>query len=230
MYIQYEYIISEYIEREADPEGGLHAKQTVSVASALHRLCAKKRLSVSAADVRSVRTRKPDDAADGQVTCTNMQLTAKDEGPGSISRSMSGDQPHQSPSDVTVHAAFVQQRPLYVNLLDDLGSNDFFVIDGDSLLLECLSSPRIDVRHGGQPLHLFYLVEDFLQSLQACLNSRFCFVFYQRHESFWQAQDQPFLLLVRHLLQEHLRSTLQQTVHDFPSWHGPEWKEFTQEV
>lgn len=179
------------------------------------------------------RALQPKHAADGQMTYATMQSVTKDdrdaEFEGSSSRSRLEDQSHQSPSGA-VHAAFVKQRPLCVNLLDDLGSKDFFVIDGDSLLLECLSSPRIDVRHGGQPLHLFYLVEDFLHSLQACLNSRFCFAFYQHHESFWQAQDQSFLLLVRHLLQQHLRSTLQQTVHNFPSWQSPEWKEFIQEV
>ena len=155
--------------------------------------------------------------------------------PGSGDRPESGDRPgsedrsYQSAAE-RVHTDFAKQRPLYINLLDDLGSNDFFVIDGDSLLLECLSSPRIDVRHGGQPLHLFYLVEHFLHSLKACLNSCFCFAFFQRHESFWQGQDQSFLLLARKLLVQHLRSNLQQAVHDFPSWQSPEWQDFVKEV
>ena len=156
-------------------------------------------------------------------------MQSKDPNDGSSSRAEPGDKSHKLAAGI-LNKEYVKQRPLYVNLLDDLGSVDCFVIDGDSLLLECLSSPRVDMRHGGQPLHLFYLVEDFLHSLQACLNSRFCFAFFGHHESFWQGGDQSFLLLVRHVLQQHLRSTLQQTVHDFPSWHSPQWKEFIKEV
>ena len=125
---------------------------------------------------------------------------------------------------------FGKQRPLYVNLLDDLGSIDFFVIDGDSLLLECLSSTMLDLGHGGQPLHLFYLIEDFLQRLKACHNSQFCFAFFKEHESFWQGQHQSFPWVARHTLMQHLQSTLQQTVHDFPSWQSTTWKTFVREV
>ncbi len=125
---------------------------------------------------------------------------------------------------------FVKQRPLYINLLDDLGSTDFFVIDGDALLFECLTSPSIDLSHGGQPLHLFYLVEDFLHSLKACLNARFCFTFFQHHEGIWQGQDESFLLLARHILQQHLKSSLHQTVYTFPSWHSKAWLDFVNKV
>ena len=125
---------------------------------------------------------------------------------------------------------FGKQRPLYVNLLDDLGSIDFFVIDGDSLLLECLSSPTLDLGHGGQPLHLFYLIEDFLQRLKACHNSQFCFAFFQEHESFWQGQNQSSPWVARHTLLQHLQSTLQQSVHVFPSWQSTTWQTFVREV
>ncbi len=62
-----------------------------------------------------------------------------------------------------VGQAFSRQRPLYLNLLDDLGSLDFFAVDGDSLILDCLSSPITDLHHGGQMLQLCYLVENFCE-------------------------------------------------------------------
>ncbi|KAL3133315.1 putative ATP-dependent RNA helicase ddx60 [Trebouxia sp. C0009 RCD-2024] len=71
-----------------------------------------------------------------------------------------------SASNRTAQQAFLKQRPLYVNLLDDLGSGDFFVIDGDSLLLDALASLCRDACHGMQMLQLSYLVESFLDSLQ----------------------------------------------------------------
>lgn len=119
---------------------------------------------------------------------------------------------------------------MYNNLLDDLGAIDVFVIDGDSLLLECLSSPRVDLWHGGQPLHLFYLIEDFLQKLKACHNSHFCFAFFKERESFWQGINQSFPLVARHTLEQHLQSTLQQTVHVFPSWQSTIWQDFVKEA
>ena len=81
---------------------------------------------------------------------------------------------------------FVKQRPLYINLLDDLGSVDSFIIDGDALLLECVANPHNDLRHGGQPLHLIYLIENFIYSLKHCLNARFSFVFFDNHASIWE--------------------------------------------
>lgn len=125
---------------------------------------------------------------------------------------------------------FLSQRPLYVNLLDDLGSIDFCLIDGDALLLECLSSPLSDLRHGGQLLHIIYLVEDFLCSFKRCLNSRFSVVWFDNHKCLWQDAQQHFLLLARHVLQQHLAVTLQQSVHTFVSWQDAAWRQFVIEV
>lgn len=132
--------------------------------------------------------------------------------------------------DLDVQAAFVKQRPLYINVLDDLGSGDCFVVDGDCLLLQCLASPSLDLNHGGQMLHLTYLIEDFLHSLKACLNSRFNFVFFEHHAAMWSAQEQDFLLMARHILQQHLEFNLQQDVKYFPSWHSDAWQEYVQQV
>lgn len=127
-------------------------------------------------------------------------------------------------------ADFVKQRPLYINLLDDLGSTDFFVVDGDCLLLECLASPSVDLSHGGQMLHLIYMIEEFLHNLQGCLNARFCFVFFEEHAHIWQAQEDGFLSLARHTMQQHLRLTLQLRVLTCPSWDSQGWTDFVKRV
>ena len=125
--------------------------------------------------------------------------------------------------------AFLSQRPLYVNLLDDLGSGDFFIIDGDALLLDSLASLCRDASHGVQMLQLCYLVERFLDSLQKCLNSRFCFVFFQQHKEFWQ--QIPSYSLARCVLQNHLQCALGQTVHtDFACWHSLDWLQYVKQV
>ena len=134
-----------------------------------------------------------------------------------------------SASNATVRQAFLRQRPLYVNLLDDLGSGDFFIIEGDSLLLDALASLCRDPSHGVQMLQLFYLIESFLDSLQKCLNSNFCFVFFQQHKSFWQ--QSPCYSLARSALQSHLQCTLPQTVHTkFACWDSGDWLQYVKQV
>jgi len=130
-----------------------------------------------------------------------------------------------------VGQAFSRQRPLYLNLLDDLGSLDFFAVDGDSLILDCLSTPITDLHHGGQMLQLCYLVENFVNSLQNCLNARFCLVFFQEHKRLWYRQQNSFLLLARAILQQHLQKVLKLTVHtEFISWTSLDWLQFVQQV
>jgi len=130
-----------------------------------------------------------------------------------------------------VGQAFSRQRPLYLNLLEDLGSLDFFAVDGDSLILDCLSTPITDLHHGGQMLQLCYLVENFVNSLQNCLNARFCLVFFQEHKRLWYRQQNSFLLLARAILQQHLQKVLKLTVHtEFTSWTSLDWLQFVQQV
>ena len=132
-------------------------------------------------------------------------------------------------SSSVLQTTFLSRRPFYVNLLDDLGAGDFFVIDGDALLLDSLYCICRDARHGLQMLQLLYLVESFLDSLQKCLNSRFCFVFFRQHKRFWH--QSPSYSLARHVLQQHLKYALGQTVHtDFTSWHCQHWVQYVEQV
>ena len=121
--------------------------------------------------------------------------------------------------------AFLRQRPLYVNLLDDLGSSDFFVVQGDSLVLDCLSSSQIKHRHGGQMLHACYLVESFLHSLQNCLNARFCVVFFMEQQGLWQSSH-PFASLFHKVVKRHLHQRLKLTVHTFGGCASQDWLQY----
>ena len=51
----------------------------------------------------------------------------------------------------------------YLNILSDFVDAEIFLIDGDSLLLELFGEDSLDWSHGGQFLHLTYLLERFLQ-------------------------------------------------------------------
>ena len=135
-----------------------------------------------------------------------------------------------TPTMSPLQKAYHRQRPLYVNLLDDLGASDFFVIDGDCLLLDCLSSFITDLTYGGQSVQLCYLVEDFLHSLQHCLNASFCIVFFQQHDRFWQGHYAAYMLLMRQLLQQHLRQRLTLSVHTFDNWSCQEWLQYVKLV
>ena len=90
-----------------------------------------------------------------------------------------------------VHHAYSVQRPPYLNLLDDLGTTDCFLVDGDSLLLDLLSGfqqPQ-DWRHSCQTLPVVFQLERFVEALSACLNAKFSFVFFKEHEALWHAPE-----------------------------------------
>ena len=47
----------------------------------------------------------------------------------------------------------------YLDLVGDYAGKEKFFIEGDSLLLECFTSPQLDFCLGFQLLHATYLVE-----------------------------------------------------------------------
>lgn len=53
-----------------------------------------------------------------------------------------------------------------VDLVGDFAGDELFIIEGDSLLLECFSNDKLDFNPGFQVLHATYLVEKLLQKLQ----------------------------------------------------------------
>ena len=135
------------------------------------------------------------------------------------------------PSADLLTQVLARQRPPFSDLLDQLGAPDFFVIDGDSLLLDCLSRSSGNLQYGGQMSTLVFLLERFLHDLSACRGSTFEFVFSRRNDAWWRAFNQSFFSLARTVLQQHLRQVLRYTVHqDFDSWWSSDWLEFVQQV
>ncbi|KAJ5782615.1 hypothetical protein N7457_004389 [Penicillium paradoxum] len=53
-----------------------------------------------------------------------------------------------------------------VDLVGDFAGNELFIIEGDSLLLQCFSDKKLDFNPGFQVLHATYLAEQLLQKLQ----------------------------------------------------------------
>jgi hypothetical protein len=53
-----------------------------------------------------------------------------------------------------------------VDLVGDFVGDELFIIEGDSLLLQCFSNEKLDFNPGFQVLHATYLAEKLLQKLQ----------------------------------------------------------------
>ncbi|XP_070552422.1 probable ATP-dependent RNA helicase DDX60 [Ptychodera flava] len=114
--------------------------------------------------------------------------------------------------------------PKLVNLINDFVESQLFVIDGDSLVLEILSSPGLDFKHGGQYLHFIYLVEQFLQYFKE-RDGLFHIVFFKCMESVWLKT--PSMLLARQMVILHLqKNTEVKVLTEFDNWFGGEWKEY----
>lgn len=164
------------------------------------------------------------DASAGRANRSSVSL----EYPADVSSTR--DELRGQPAADSLTEILARQRPPYSDLLDQLGAPDFFVIDGDSLLLDCLSSSSVS-KFGGQMSTLFFLLERFLHDLCACQHSTFEFVFFRRNDVWWRAFNQPFFSLARTVLQQHLRQVLRYTVHQhFESWWSSDWLEFVQQV
>lgn len=60
--------------------------------------------------------------------------------------------------------------------------NEFFIIEGDSLLVDMLTCPdrAIDWTHGGQFLHLLWAIEEFINTLLNC-GAKFEVIFFDSH-------------------------------------------------
>ncbi|XP_070552614.1 probable ATP-dependent RNA helicase DDX60 isoform X2 [Ptychodera flava] len=114
--------------------------------------------------------------------------------------------------------------PKLVNLINDFVESQLFVIDGDSLVLEILSSPGLDFKHGGQYLHFIYLVEQFLQYFKE-RDGLFHIVFFKCMESVWLKT--PAMLLARQMVILHLQENTEvKVLTEFDNWFGGDWKEY----
>ncbi|KAK7541670.1 hypothetical protein IWX49DRAFT_177476 [Phyllosticta citricarpa] len=117
-----------------------------------------------------------------------------------------------------------------VDLVGDYAGSEPFLVEGDSLLLECLSDKLLDFQDGFQMLHAAWLVECFLSNL-AQRKCNFDLVFFDDHEDLCLPAHKIGVavakyrlaraVILRHLQANlaHASSTIKILV--FPSLHTP---------
>ncbi|NXT17817.1 DDX60 helicase, partial [Syrrhaptes paradoxus] len=132
----------------------------------------------------------------------------------------------QSP-EIRKHCEFLEQLRLhvwaslstaqYVSLLKDFVESEFFVIDGDSLLLTFLDEET-------QYLNFFYQIECFLQDFTE-KGAKYIIVFFKDAEQMYFPY--PNFLFLRTALIEHLRHNTSTTVHtEFSNCLSSKWEIF----
>ncbi|XP_052546100.1 probable ATP-dependent RNA helicase DDX60 isoform X2 [Tympanuchus pallidicinctus] len=105
----------------------------------------------------------------------------------------------------------------FVSLLKDFVESEFFVIDGDSLLLMFLNE---EVQH----LTLFYLIECFLHDFTQ-KGAKYIIVFFKDVEQMYF--QNPQFLFLRTALIEHLKHNTCISVHtEFSNCFSPQWETF----
>uniref|UniRef100_A0A8C0B3S0 DExD/H-box helicase 60 n=1 Tax=Buteo japonicus TaxID=224669 RepID=A0A8C0B3S0_9AVES len=105
----------------------------------------------------------------------------------------------------------------YVSLLKDFVESEFFVIDGDSLLLMFLDKET-------QYLNFFYQIECFLQDFTE-KGAKYVIAFFKDAEQMYFPY--PHFLFLRTALIEHLRHNTSTTVHtEFSSCLSSQWEIF----
>ncbi|NXM74607.1 DDX60 helicase, partial [Serilophus lunatus] len=108
-------------------------------------------------------------------------------------------------------------RAQYVSLLKDFVESEFFVIDGDSLLLMFIDDKI-------QYLNFFYQIECFLQDFTQ-KGAKYVITFFKDAEQMYF--QYPYFLLLRTALIEHLRHNTSITVHtEFSNFLSSQWESF----
>ncbi|XP_018415534.1 PREDICTED: probable ATP-dependent RNA helicase DDX60-like [Nanorana parkeri] len=124
-------------------------------------------------------------------------------------------------SDVVVKNLTQQLlKSTFVSLLNDYVESEFFVIDGDSLLITCAMNSSLSP---GESLHLFFLVEQFLFNLTS-RQGRYVIVFFEDFKHFFFPY--PLLRCWRTQLILHLQKNTNIDVYTFSSFLCEEWKTF----
>jgi hypothetical protein len=150
------------------------------------------------------------------------------------------DSDTSSDDEVTLSPVVRWYSKLYsrrVDIVGDYAGNELFLIEGDSLLLNCFSEKHLDFDPGFQLLHATYAVESFLHGLVA-RRCNFHIAFFDQHRELCVPQSasgatrEKYLLaraaIIRHL-RVHLKSTHPEIeVHVFPSVHSAAFAEYLQ--
>ncbi|KFO30865.1 Putative ATP-dependent RNA helicase DDX60, partial [Fukomys damarensis] len=109
----------------------------------------------------------------------------------------------------------------YSSLFNDFVESEFFLIDGDSLLITCICEKLLEP---GQSLHFFYLVERYLMDLFN-KGGQFTIIFFQDAE--YTYFSSPELLPLRTALILHLqKNTCINVCTQFTGCLSKEWKMF----
>ncbi|KAM8939453.1 putative ATP-dependent RNA helicase DDX60 [Pelodytes ibericus] len=108
----------------------------------------------------------------------------------------------------------------FASLLNDYVESEFFLIDGDSLLITCACDETVKE---GQNLHFFFLVEQVLVNLSN-KGARYVVVFFEDMEHMYMGQS--YFISLRTQLKLHLEENTDITVHIFTSFLSIEWKTF----
>ncbi|XP_018415533.1 PREDICTED: probable ATP-dependent RNA helicase DDX60 [Nanorana parkeri] len=111
-------------------------------------------------------------------------------------------------------------KSTFASLLNDYVESEFFVIDGDSLLITCAMNSSLSP---GESLHLFFLVEQFLFNLTS-RQGRYVIVFFEDFKHFFFPY--PLLRCWRTQLILHLQKNTNIDVYTFSSFLCEEWKTF----
>ncbi|KAF1821942.1 P-loop containing nucleoside triphosphate hydrolase protein [Dissoconium aciculare CBS 342.82] len=126
-----------------------------------------------------------------------------------------------------------------VDLVGDYAGSETFLIDGDSILLDCFTDELLDFGSGCQLLHAAYNVEHFLHSLvqRKCI---FKIVFFDSNKKLCippsaKTPDAPKYLLARAAIIRHLSINLpavhpEIAIHRFPSWRSAEFRGYLQDT
>uniref|UniRef100_A0A8C3XTJ1 DExD/H-box helicase 60 n=1 Tax=Chelydra serpentina TaxID=8475 RepID=A0A8C3XTJ1_CHESE len=112
----------------------------------------------------------------------------------------------------------------YVSLLNDYVESEFFLVDGDSLFITCISEQTL---LPGQNLHFFYLVERFLLDLTN-KGAKYVIVFFKDAEHAYFRH--PTLLSLRTALILHLQHNTDAVIRtEFSNFLEGKWQSFLQE-
>ena len=122
-----------------------------------------------------------------------------------------------------------------VDIVGDYAGNELFLVEGDSILLDCFDNGQIDFDPGFQLLHATYAVEHFLRGLVA-RRCNFHIAFFDQHRELcvppWATGDtREKYLLARAAIIRHLRINLTSIQPDievqvFPSVHSSEFAQY----
>ncbi|XP_067847201.1 probable ATP-dependent RNA helicase DDX60 [Heptranchias perlo] len=137
------------------------------------------------------------------------------------------------PPDLQRHVKFLNamsnilltklSKAVCTSLLHDSVESEFFVIDGDSLMIEHVQSSTFCE---GQNLHFFYLVERFLFDMTQ-KGAKYVIVFFKDAECMWARSS---YLSLRTALILHLKNNTEIPVYsEFSNCFSSKWQDFVQE-